>query len=213
MVEGYFCSLILETLKTNDMNKVLWILSFVIFGCGSTGENEKPVDASENQIPGGAIVQDYPGEGGLQKVTLLEGDKILGEGDFLHGLHHGTWTTYDEKAKVTSITTYLNGKKQGTELIFDDIGYVETKAYYHNDQLFGEYLRYRRRNVVEKKTYINGVLQGMQYRYYPDGKTLMEESNYTNGVIDGVAKYYNQEGELSFQYTYDMGELVKDSLQ
>jgi hypothetical protein len=199
-------------LKTSEMKKSIWYLVFLIgIGCSETGDSTATSgEDMGNQIPEGAALQDYPDIPGLQKATVYSGDKILREGDFLNGLHHGTWTVYDSKGKVQSITTYYKGKKQGTELVFDNQGYVSTKSYYYNDQLFGEYLKYKRRNIVEKNTYNGGVLDGLQQKFYTNG-TVMEESNYVNGTIDGVAKWYDQDGNLTIEYTYDMGKLVEQN--
>ena len=38
----------------------------------------------------------------------------------------------------------------------------------------------------------------------------MEESNYVNGQIDGVAKWYDQEGNVTIEYTYENGKLIKN---
>ena len=188
------------------MRKHIWILAFVIGACGGSNTST-PVEGS--QIPGGAIVQDYESISGLQKAIVKVGATTVGEGDFLNGLYHGTWTSYDSEGKVQSITTYLEGKKQGVELLFDNSGYVATKASYHDDQLNGEYLVYKRRSITERKNYSGGVLDGLQQKFYVDG-TVMEESNYVNGKIHGVARWYDQDGNLTIEYEYDMGKLIEN---
>lgn len=189
------------------MKNCFWILALVLFSCGgSNSTNSTVIEGS--QIPPAAILQDYEAIPGLQKAVVKSGDLTVGEGDFLNGLYHGTWTSYDNDGKVQSITTYHKGKKQGVELIFDNTGYVQTKASYHNDQLNGEYLTYKRRKIAERKNYSNGVLHGSQQKFYTDG-TTMEESNYVNGKIDGVARWYDQEGNLKIEYEYDMGVLIE----
>jgi len=45
-------------------------------------------------------------------------------------------------------------------------------------------------------------------KFYDNG-TIQEESNYENGVLHGLAKWYDQEGNLSIEYEYDEGKLVK----
>ena len=50
-------------------------------------------------------------------------------------------------------------------------------------------------------------LRGYQKKFYVDG-TVMEESTYISGKIDGVARWYDQEGNLTIEYEYNMGELV-----
>ncbi|WP_425391183.1 toxin-antitoxin system YwqK family antitoxin [Ekhidna sp.] len=189
------------------MKQSIWVLAVLFIACqNSNSSTSTPVEGS--QIPAGAILQDYESIPNLQKAVIKSGDITLGEGDFLDGLYHGSWTTYDPEGKVQSITTYYKGKKQGVELIFDNLGYVQTKAYYHEDQLNGEYLVYNRRKITERRNYAGGQLEGLKQKFYTDG-TVMEESNYVNGTIHGVAKWYDQEGNLKIEYEYNMGELVE----
>lgn len=177
---------------------------------GLTACNSEPsFIPEESQIPADAVVQDYSSLPGLQRVMIKDGETIVGEGDFLNKKHHGSWTLYDSKGKVTRITTYLDGLKQGVELVFDNQGYVSTKGFYHNNQLEGEFLTYKRRNVIDRKNYIGGVLDGLQKKYYANGN-IMEEVTYVQGKMDGVAKWYDQEGNLSIEYTYKNGERIKE---
>ena len=105
------------------MNKTLLILTAVsVLGACSTNSTDE-TDGLSSQIPPSAIVQDYLSVEGLQRATVKMGETTTMEGDFLDGLHHGSWTVYNSDGKVTSITTYLRGKKQGVELLFDNTGY------------------------------------------------------------------------------------------
>ncbi len=189
------------------MKKAIWILTFALVACG--GSNNTLSSAGETQIPGGAIVMDYPGLPGLQKVIVKSGEVVIGEGDFLNGQYHGTWTSYGSDGRLQSITTYYEGRKQGVQLVFDNVGYVQTKASFFNDQLSGEYLVYNRKTVVERRNYSGNQLEGLQQRFYVNG-IKMEEKNYVNGKIDGTARWYDEEGNLSIEYEYRMGELVED---
>jgi antitoxin component YwqK of YwqJK toxin-antitoxin module len=56
--------------------------------------------------------------------------------------------------------------------------------------------------------YVSGKLEGTVRIFYENSK-LMEESLYKNGLRDGVSKWYDQEGNLTIQYEYKNGELVK----
>ncbi|MEO9485548.1 MAG: hypothetical protein ABJG47_18960 [Ekhidna sp.] len=189
------------------MKKGFWILALVIAACGGSNST---TEYDDSQIPGGAIMQDYAGISGLQKGTVTIDGITVGEGDFLNGRYHGTWTSYTNEGWPQSITTYNNGKKQGIQLLFDNIGYVQVKASYYDDQLNGEYIVYNRRKISERKNYVSGVLHGIQERFYVDG-TKMEESNYVNGKIDGMARWYDEEGNLTIEYEYEMGELIEES--
>lgn len=188
------------------MRKYTWVAAMALVACQNPSDN---AFASGSQIPEGAIIQNYESSPGLQKATLILDDMLLGEGDFLNGQHHGTWTVYDDKGRLQSITTYLNGEKQGTEIVFETKrGYPKTKAFYHKNELMGQYLVYKNGKIVERRNYTNGALDGALKKYYTNGK-VMEESTYVNGVIDGEAKWYDQEGNLTIEYVYDMGELVE----
>ncbi|MEP1033303.1 hypothetical protein [Ekhidna sp.] len=188
------------------MKKYIWVLAFIIGACGDSNSTSSS-SANVSQIPGGAILQDYEAIPGLQKAIIKAEDITIGEGDFLNGMYHGTWTSYGVDGRLQSLTTYFEGKKQGVQLLFDNTGYVQTKASYHNDQLSGEYLVYNRRKIVERRNYASGALHGLQERFYVDG-TKMEEKNFVSGKIDGVARWYDEEGNLTIEYEYDMGELV-----
>lgn len=196
------------------MKNQIWILALLLISCGgsnSANQSSENAISEESQIPGNAILQDYQAVPGLQKAVVKSGDMTTGEGDFLNGRYHGSWIEYETDGKVKSITTYFKGQKQGVELIFDNSGYVASKAYYHQDVLNGEYLKYKRRRIVERLNYANGVLDGLQQKFYGNADmTLMEESNYVAGKIDGVARWYDQEGNLTIEYEYDMGTLVSD---
>lgn len=189
------------------MKNTFWILALLIAACGSSNSVSEPIEGS--QIPGGAIVQDYPGIPGLQKVTVKSGEVMIGEGDFLNGLYHGSWTSYGTDGRLQSITTYYQGKKQGVQLVFDNVGYVKSKASFFNDQLNGEYLVFNRKVVVERRNYVSNQLEGLQQRFYTNG-IKMEEKSYVDGKIDGIARWYDEMGNLSIEYEYNMGELIEN---
>lgn len=190
------------------MKRILLII-FVLLGCSKPNVGHED-EIKSSQIPESATLQDYTEIDGLQKAAVTNGDITLSEGDFLNGRHHGSWVQYDQNGKVTSITTYMNGEKQGVELLFDKQGYVSNKAYYHKNQLEGEYLLYKRRNIIERRHYSGGMLNGTLQKFYADG-VVMEESSYVNDKIHGTAKWYDKEGKLKIEYTYDMGNLVKEN--
>lgn len=165
--------------------------------------------SESTNLPLGAVLSSYPGNGDLQKAMVKSGETLLEEGDVLNGQRHGTWTAYYPQGKIRTITSYLNGKKQGPEIQFDNSGYVTSKSPFVNGQLHGDYRAYARGTVTERKEYANGQLNGLVQKYYPNG-VIMEESSYVDGVIDGEARWYNQGGDVTIKYTYDMGTLVDD---
>ncbi len=186
--------------------KNIWIMAIFLIACG---DSNSLVSAGDSQIPGGATLQDYPGVPGLQKAVLKSGDITIGEGDFLNGKYHGTWTSFGSDGRLQSITSYYKGKKQGVQLVFDNTGYVQIKASYFDDQLNGEYLVYSRRTIIERRHYSGDQPNGLQERFYANG-VKMEEKNMVNGKIDGTARWFDEQGNLTIEYEYEMGELVND---
>ena len=45
-------------------------------------------------------------------------------------------------------------------------------------------------------------------KYYDNGN-IMEESLYENGKLNGVSKWYDQDGNITLEYEYKDGTLVK----
>lgn len=198
---------VVAELRKWKLRFLILILPLIVVACTGGTAGDETERSAESQIPANAIVQNYESIDGLQRVVVREGEVTRAEGDFFNGRHHGTWVAYDASGKVTSITTYYFGERQGVELLFDNLGYVASKAYYYKDQLDGEYLIYKRRNITERRNYSSGSLHGPQKKYYVDG-TTMEESSYVDGKIDGIARWYDSEGNLTIEYTYEMGALI-----
>ncbi|MGB3469099.1 MAG: hypothetical protein WBA74_27685 [Cyclobacteriaceae bacterium] len=186
----------------------LTMLGFLI-SCNNKTEYQRVSAGPEGSTyPTGAIIEPYSDIPGLAKVTSKRDDLIVGEGDYLNGKKHGSWTVYNRDGGLQSVTTYNNGVKQGTHLEFGDRGTLTKKEYYYNGQLDGEAIVYNNMNRIQERiTYAGGQMHGPKRTFYSTG-TPQEESNYTNGQIDGIAKYYNQEGELLFTYEYKNGVLV-----
>lgn len=168
--------------------------------------------SSESSIPEGAIVYPYDNLPGRSRVMLYQGDKIVGEGDYLDGQAEGAWTEYDPKTNmVVKVTNFLGGKKHGVELIYDDRnGQLKTKQTYNQDVLHGQMLSFKSRKVEEEKNYANGELEGMVRKFYPNG-TVLEEAPYSKGVIHGTAKWFDESGNLTIQYEYENGKFIADT--
>ena len=161
--------------------------------------------------PDGAVVHAYEGLTGRVKVILYDGERIIGEGDYLNEQPDGAWTDYDKSSgQVVQVTNFLNGQRHGVALSFNNRnGQLETKATYNRGVLHGQSLTYQSRKIVEEQHYENGQLNGIAKKYYTNG-TIKEEAPYVNGTLHGIATWYKESGELLFQYEYDNGNFVKD---
>ena len=83
------------------------------------------------------------------------------------------------------------------------------RSSHYNGELHGDYVKYNRSKVKEEKHYEYGVLQGVVTVYYDNGKPV-EMSYFKNGKIDGKSTWYDQEGNITIEYEYEDGKLVKD---
>jgi antitoxin component YwqK of YwqJK toxin-antitoxin module len=138
-----------------------------------------------------------------ENATLKE------EAFYKNGFREGGYTQYHDNQFVASTVGYLQGKKEGQLLVIDDKGQVQERSTYHNDELDGVYIKYNRSRIKETKVYSNGVLNGPVEKFYANNN-IMERTTYKDGQLDGIARWYDQEGNLTIEYTYDMGELVED---
>ena len=162
-------------------------------------------------IPAAAQLEPYEDGSGLVRVTTYatEGN-VLEQGDYMNNLREGIYTEFHPNGYIKSTVGYVHGKKQGQLITMDNRGQLLVRSTYHNDILHGSYVKYNRSRIKETKEYVNGTVSGQVEKFYANGK-VMERSNYTDGMLNGVAKWYDQQGNLSIEYTYNMGELVEDN--
>ena len=162
-------------------------------------------------IPAAAQLEPYDDGSGLVRVTTYatEGN-VLEQGDYLNNMREGIYTEFHPNGYVKTTVGYVHGKMQGQLVSLDNRGQLLERSTYHNDVLHGSYVKYNRSRIKETKEYVNGRVSGLVEKFYANGK-VMERSNYTDGMMDGVAKWYDQQGNLTIEYTYKMGELVEDN--
>ena len=134
---------------------------------------------------------------------------MLQQGDYLEGVREGVWTEFHPNGFVKLVVGYVNGRKQGQQLELDNRGQLEVRSTFYQDKLHGQYVKYNRTRIKEKKNYDNGQLSGLKEIFYGNG-TIMEQSNYVAGQMDGIAKWFDQEGNVTIEYLYKNGELIKD---
>ncbi len=189
------------------MRKILFAIVFLTFlaGCGNnpppkTTSPEKAVTEPAPATPTGTPV--------LTETKDATG-KVLSSGYLLDGMKESSWLEYYDTGVIKTLTTYYHDKKEGVAIEFTNNGSVSKRSMYHNDVREGEYKEYNYGNVHEERTYVNGKIDGTVRIYYDTNLKLMEESMYKNGVRDGVSKWYDQNGNLTIQYNYKNGELVK----
>ena len=186
----------------------IFFLIPLVISCEKKSSAEQEL---EPQYPEYSEVKPYEGVVGLERVLELDPNGfLLGEGDFLHGVKHGTWISYNPTTKmVDTVETYYRGQLQGPRLTFNDKGFVTLKVNYYKGKPHGTAYIYRGRKIAEEKTYVNGKLEGKSIKYYSNGNK-MEEVMYKNGKMEGIARWYNQDGSLKFEYIYENGKLIDE---
>lgn len=61
----------------------------------------------------------------------------------------------------------------------------------------GEDLQYRNDGTLKTKAYYkNGLLDGIKYEYFNDGKTIKQITTYKEGKKSGMEKFYDRLGIL-----------------
>lgn len=185
------------------------LMFLLIMGCSQQGQKGEAVGGSVPEIPIGAMTESLEDTPGLTRVTLNDNNgKVAMGGFYLNQKREGSWVEYHPNGMIKTITTYVGGKKEGMFAEFSETGQTVRRCLYHNDQRDGEYREYNYSTVKEERFYKGGKLEGAVRIYYPDGK-IMEEGLYVNGVRDGISKWYDQQGNLTIQYEYKEGTLVK----
>tara|TARA_B100001250_G_scaffold189658_1_gene162902 strand:- start:78 stop:932 length:855 start_codon:yes stop_codon:yes gene_type:complete len=113
----------------------------------------------------------------------------LMEGEFLNGLKHGLWQTFNRIGEPLMIGTYDNGKKNGAFKQWYDDGkkrHLELVATFVNDQYDGKYLEWYengKRSIVG--TYKNGREEGLYQEWHENGNKALQ-TRYIDGVPDGL---------------------------
>lgn len=191
-------------LRMKMSSVIVYVL--LLAGCGQqAGKNQ----VTSADLPEGASVKEFEDMPGLLLVQVkdAQGNTFM-SGRLFNGRREGAWIEYDFNGKVDRVTSYVDGLKEGTMIEFDDHSQISVRCDYHAGERDGAYVAYTMSRKAEEREYVEGKLEGTVRKYYDTGK-LMEESNYHNGTMDGISRWYDQEGNVSIEYEYDNGKLVR----
>jgi antitoxin component YwqK of YwqJK toxin-antitoxin module len=109
--------------------------------------------------------------------------KLVSEGKMDGKKRIGAWLYYHKKSsKVMTSEFYKNGKLDGQKTTF-----------YLNDV------------ITEETTYIDGLKEGLNNYYSPDG-ILLKKLQYRKDVLVGPAIYYDAGGNISIEGNYKNGK-------
>jgi antitoxin component YwqK of YwqJK toxin-antitoxin module len=143
----------------------------------------------------------YEGE---YTAQWAEGDKAMKtKGQYENGKKTGLWEYFDAYGNKQKEENFVNDKLEGKQTIYE--GNAVSKYYhYKNDVHDGEFAVYRDKNVLmEKGMYVNNRLEGLQTRYYPNGKLRSETVIPHNPNGERIEKEYSETGVLLIERHYE----------
>ena len=146
---------------------------------------------------------------GVWKKTFPGTQQIRYEGTFKHGKEVGVFKFYcEECGKQPSVVSTFNDKDDSAWVQYFTIkGKLVSEGKMINKEREGEWVAYHEKSkqVMSREFYKDGKLHGKQTTYYPDGK-VTEEITYVNGIKEGENLYYSPEGvlikKLQYRNTY-----------
>ena len=133
----------------------------------------------------------------------------LMEGEFLNGVKHGLWQTFNRIGQPLMIGYYDKGGKNGKfEQWYDDgkKRHRELVATFVNDQYDGVYREwYENGKKSIFGTYKNGKEQGAYKEWHENGKRALQ-TKYIDGVPDGIYREWHENGKKRIKITFKDGK-------
>ena len=147
---------------------------------------------------------------GLWKKTYDGGKQLRYEGTFENGKEVGEFKFYCEtcKDKPTVIKNFSGKDGMADVKYFTITGKLVSEGKMKDKDRVGEWVYYHEKSkeIMTRENYTNGKLQGKVITYYPNGK-ITEETTYKNGIKEGENNYYSPEGVLLKKLLYRNDQL------
>jgi antitoxin component YwqK of YwqJK toxin-antitoxin module len=160
-------------------------------------------------------------------------------GTFKNDHRDGKWTYYHPNGKVAKEVIYVDGKLNGSWTHFGEDGSKNLDATYKDGKRDGVWTNYAppdkdgKQVVAQTTQYVDGLNDGPQVQYYPNGQKRLErfykanrqvgkqtiwyekggkysEANYENGLPHGMATMWDESGKVLTQREFRNGKLVRN---
>lgn len=141
----------------------------------------------------------------------IKGGELQMTGTYLDkfcSIKDGVFTYYYKEGWVSQRSTYVNNQLHGISTHYYNATDVSTKLEYKNGSLWNILSYYSK----YKKSLYYGTLKdgnGTVYFYTAEG-TKTRVDNVKNGYLHGKRTYYDKNGQVTSQYLYENGKLVKE---
>jgi len=126
---------------------------------------------------------------------FYESGNLLREENYRNDLQDGTMTEYSDDGKIITKGDYVDGQKEGPWIL--ELAEYREEGSYKGDRRDGEWKHYYtdsgKLRFVGK--FIDGVPDGMQIFYYPNGKEK-QTGKYVGGLKESEWKFYEETGLL-----------------
>lgn len=152
---------------------------------------------------------------GLWKKIYPGTKQVRYEGTFEHGKEIGEFKFYCEDCKdKPSVIKQFNAKDDTVVVKYFTVkDKLVSEGKMKDKDRIGEWVYYHKnsKEVMTRENYQNGKLHGKVITYYPNGK-ITEEIDYKNGIKEGPNNYYSPDGVLLKKLFYKNDELHGEAI-
>lgn len=149
-----------------------------------------------------------PEESSYKVVYKFNNGKTDVEIDYVNGVKHGKYISYNYYGDVTLEGGYNNGEMNGKWTWYHPNGKVSYVKNYRDGNLHGEVLDYYENgNLNEKEVYEFGKIVGTSTEYHDNGK-ISQTTEHENNNVHGRKVFYDNSGKLQLIRFYNYDRLI-----
>ncbi|MEW4922127.1 tetratricopeptide repeat protein [Algibacter sp. 2305UL17-15] len=128
--------------------------------------------------------------------------------DYVNGVKHGTYISYDFYGNTLVEGTYKNGEMNGEWIWYFPNGNKSIVKNYRNGTLHGDYLEYYENGQLdEKDVYVFGKIEGTSTSFHENG-VQSHATDFEYGQLHGKKLFYDNSGKLQLIRFYNYGRLI-----
>lgn len=149
---------------------------------------------------------------GKDKPSLgYASDKIIEEGNYIHGRKSGVWIKYHKDGKTVKLKgEYSDNRPMGQYSRYYSNGKIKEKGAFGNEYYSNELIRYHKNGKIAFTATFDGKgnASGVVKHFYANGN-LQAEYQLKNGVAEGVVSQYHENGTLKSSYSISQGKITE----
>ena len=176
-----------------NLKKVFFVVIFLVFYCSVGTIFGQEINRFNKKNERTGVWEKY-----------YQNKRIRYTGQFKNGKEIGEFKFYDSTSSKNPVIvkTFYNNSDSVFVQFFTLQGEVKTEGFLNNKKRVGVWKYFNQNGkVISKENYEDGVLQGEQFVYYPDGQ-LTAISRYKNGSLEGISSKFSSKNILIEEITY-----------